>query len=361
MTPSTVVPRRLDSIQFLRGVAAMSVVMFHLMSVEAKYADGFQAIPDLFRFGQTGVDLFFVISGFVMALVTRPHWGNLDSVRFLAARAARIFPVYWFYCLVTLGVFLAMPRWVNSSGGEVDLLASFLLLPSTSLPLVMVAWSLVFEVYFYLVFALVTRLREQAVVPVLCLWGAALVAVNLVGPEIDDPWLALIANPHALQFISGVFVFLASRRWTRSPGVALPAILAAAALVLAYAAHLRFEVATLERALSLGLCFAALLWSCLKLEEAFPGRVPRLLVSLGDASYGIYLSHILVINAFGKFVSAPFFGLRETWASWAFFFLTLASVAVWSLLTHDVLERRPYAWLLRWIDRVRPSSRAGEC
>jgi exopolysaccharide production protein ExoZ len=172
---------KIQAIQALRGVAVLAVVAFHSMVVERKYSDGDSLLPDWLRFGESGVDLFFVISGFVMVTVTRGRFGRIREVtRFVWSRITRIYPTYWFYFLLTLSVLMVKPNWVNTSlGGQSNLLASFLLLPTDGLPLVMVAWSLIHELWFYLVFAVLLLFSERTLLLSLSCWAAAVVGINL--------------------------------------------------------------------------------------------------------------------------------------------------------------------------------------
>ena len=122
-------------------------MLFHLLTIEEKYGGSETILSSLFQFGMFGVDLFFVISGFIMISVTRGKFQCYKEVlKFFYHRVVRIYPTYWVYSFLVLGVFLIKPSWVNSSqgnqGNQVDVLASFLLLPSQISPLVMVGWTL---------------------------------------------------------------------------------------------------------------------------------------------------------------------------------------------------------------------------
>ena len=174
--------KKLQSIQALRGVAVLAVVLFHLLTVEEKYGGSKTILSSFFQFGMFGVDLFFVISGFVMITVTRGKFQyHKEALKFIYHRVVRIYPTYWVYSILVLGVFLIKPSWVNSSqGNQVDILASFLLLPSQTLPLVMVGWTLIHEMYFYLVFSLILMLvPEKKILPAILLWGVTIVCLNL--------------------------------------------------------------------------------------------------------------------------------------------------------------------------------------
>lgn len=74
------------------------------MTIEQKYGGTQTILPDFFNFGMFGVDLFFVISGFVMIAVTRGKFQNLkQATRFIYHRASRIYPAYWFLFVAGVG------------------------------------------------------------------------------------------------------------------------------------------------------------------------------------------------------------------------------------------------------------------
>ena len=136
---------KLQSIQTLRGIAVLAVVVYHSLNIEKIYGGGDLLLPDFFRLGQSGVDLFFVISGFVMVTVTRGRFARSGEMkRFLWGRLTRIYPTYWFYFLLMIPVLLIKHNWFNTHHElETDFVSSFFLLPSNHLPLVAVAWTLI--------------------------------------------------------------------------------------------------------------------------------------------------------------------------------------------------------------------------
>jgi peptidoglycan/LPS O-acetylase OafA/YrhL len=149
--------KNIDTIQALRGIAVILVIIFHLMTVEIKYGGIHTIIPNLFHFSMFGVDLFFVISGFIMVIISQGKFQNpKETISFLYNRISRIYPTYWFYTFLILGVYLVKPTWVNSAqGSQIDILNSILLFPSDTLPIVMVGWTLIHEIYFYIVFSFI--------------------------------------------------------------------------------------------------------------------------------------------------------------------------------------------------------------
>lgn len=111
-------PRRptYATVQMLRGFAASAVVLFHLLPFEQKYLTGATIMPDALVVGQAGVDIFFVISGFIVTTVSIDHAGRpLNSLDFLMRRFWRIYPTYWVYYAVLVAVYLAAPGLINHS------------------------------------------------------------------------------------------------------------------------------------------------------------------------------------------------------------------------------------------------------
>lgn len=301
---------RIDSLQAYRSLAVLGIILFHLTFVEAKNAGGDRLLPAFLDWAQLCVDLFFVISGFVMALVTRGRFGQVQEIkRFAFNRAARVYPVYWLYFFLTLSVFLLKPQWVNSSHGEPDLWASFFLLPTSQVSLVMVSWTLTFELWFYLAFTLLMFFRERHLPYCLAAWGLLLVVVNLFYDVRDfPPYLHLMLHPYALQFIlgAGAGLLFSSGRLSRLSLGALLVLLALTLLIaMPFAYWLRlFETPSLLRMLLIGATFAALVIISALLEQRGHLRIPTLLRHLGDSSYSTYLSHLLVLGVLGKLWAA---------------------------------------------------------
>lgn len=297
---------RLYSLQGLRGVAVLGVVLFHMMSVEAKYAGGDILLPRFLDFFQLGVDLFFVISGFVMVIVSRGRFCKpVEAQRFLFNRLTRIYPTYWLYFFITLAVYLVQPALVNSGHGSSNLLMSFLLLPSDKVLLVMVAWSLVFELWFYLVFSAFLLQRESRLPVALAIWAALLMGFNtLANWEDYGPALKIILHPYALEFIAGslLALFFYSRHSARLPTAAVWVLLTAALLVGVPAiGWLRlYDEQSVLRMLAVGATFGVLVLTLALLERRGHLRFPTSLVAVGDMSYTIYLSHLLVLGVIGR-------------------------------------------------------------
>ncbi|WP_296256296.1 MULTISPECIES: acyltransferase family protein [unclassified Pseudomonas] len=298
---------RLYALQGLRGLAVLGVVLFHMTAVEHKYAGGDILLPPWLDFFQLGVDLFFVISGFVMVIVSRGRFQNIaECRRFIFNRLARIYPTYWLYYFITLAVVLVQPTLVNSSHGSSNLLMSFLLLPNDRVLLVMVAWSLLFELWFYLVFTGLMFFRERWLPAFLAGWALILVLFNSFENWQDhSPALKIVLHPYALEFILGVALALlfygrySGRIPTSAVAVALFAALLPGVGLIGY--YRLFDDQGMLRMLSVGAVFGTLIFALALLERRRLIKVPGWLVAVGDMSYTLYLSHLLVLGVVGRF------------------------------------------------------------
>lgn len=278
-------PPELLSIQYLRAVAAIGVLIFHAAD-RAGVAFG----P-----GAAGVDVFFVISGFIMWVIAgeRPT----TPTAFLARRAARIIPLYW---LVTLAIAAtatvapwAFPH-LEPTGAHVA--KSLLFYPHLDphgdiAPLIVPGWTLNYEMFFYLVFAASLLLAVRRRTIALTLAMSLLVAFGY-WTRPTQPALATYTNPLLLEFLAGVWLGRAWRRGLRlRRGIGLAAI-ATGLAIFALTAVSGIDVEPVRIAVW-GVPAFLVVAGAVSLE---PVRDWPMLKFLGDASYSIYLVHGLAIS-----------------------------------------------------------------
>lgn len=280
-------PGRILSLQVLRFAAASCVIALHVWQVVSGTPNG-QDVGLVGTFGPFGVDVFFVLSGFIIATTAPGRAGGL----FLRRRLIRIVPLYWLLTLVMMAL-LARAGMLTAR----PLLASALFIPTLHAePYIVVGWTLCYEMLFYSAVAAVL-LRPRwgwGWIAMLGLYAAASLARPLVG----GPLLQFIGSPLIAEFLAGVLI-------ARAPRSALAAWLAGAAAVAALGALAVSGyqgVATApafagsgdwRRVLVYGGPAALLVYSAVQLD--LRGRVWRALAYLGDASYAAYLVHVLVL------------------------------------------------------------------
>lgn len=347
------------SIQAARGIAALMVLAFHAMSVDAKYSSA-GLLSSALSFGQTGVDLFFVVSGFVMAVTTRRRSGAHDAGRFLVHRAARIYPTYWVYFFALLAVYAVAPAIVNSSqGGRVDLWHSFLLLPSATLPLLMVAWSLTLELWFYVVFALLVCAPRKILAPALAAWAGAIFLYAMMSSVPESPYARVLVHPFTLEFIAGALVglFTQARAYPRITQANALAFLLAGLGLLAWGYFGNFvdgsdviATARLDRVLVVGSGYALTILGLVSLEANGVIAPFALLGRLGNSSYSLYLSHLLTLNLCARIWFSSPAGDRDSLANAALFWVLciVACLAVGVVGYH--LTERPVQRLMARLD-----------
>lgn len=342
---------KLSSLQAARGLAAISVVAFHSLFINAMYVAGESILPDIFIFGQTGVDLFFVISGFVMIVAFHNKLCDRGQLaNFLKGRFFRIYPTYWVYIAALAAVYLVKPGMINAStNSSVDLVTSFLLLPDDSLPLLMVAWSLVHEVWFYLVFAGILLLPPSWCGRAFALWFLAVAAAAVLLPVPADPYLRIAAHPFTLEFIMGAFAGLAYLRVKERSLSTL--IIGAAGLfvgLIGLAYSIRTDVVdgsdvissiSLERAFAVGGSYALVLLGVALYERSQGWRMPKPLTFIGDISYSLYLSHILTLSLFGRVWNTVGTSGSPRVAAIVFWLAASVAVIVIAYLSYRLVER----------------------
>jgi peptidoglycan/LPS O-acetylase OafA/YrhL len=295
----------------LRAVAALAVVTHH--SLEQSNGVPGRFSPDwLTTCGASGVDIFFVISGFIMLHVSfRAKSAPLSAMTFLSRRATRIYPFYWFCCLTMLLAsalgFMAHHHWNAAAAG-----ASFLLLPNAN-PLINVAWTLVYEVYFYLIFAamLVWRSAGIAVIGT----NLAIIGCAAAGFALPDGTVrAFLTNPIPLEFCFGLWLAWGfsirtegGGRWPVGPALGVFALLLLAVAPLFVWHPNTSGLPGLPRVLAWGLPSVLLVAAALRIGKP-QNAVSRFVVLLGDASYALYLTHVFVMIGYGKLLKATVIG-----------------------------------------------------
>ncbi|MEM9842536.1 MAG: acyltransferase [Pseudomonadota bacterium] len=322
---------KLKSVQALRAIAALLVFGCHLISIEARHAERDTFLTYVMENGAYGVDLFFVISGFIMVWVAGDTPQSLKHAGdFFYARVTRIYPLWWLFA-GALAVFYLLFRGVpwdavrlaqHNMEGIPHLIKSFALWPQTHHPILGVGWTLVHEMYFYVGFALLIML-----LPVrwrmtgLLVWGTVVLVGGFAGlaTAYGGTLFELAFNLLTLEFVFGAMVgYMIKAGWRSfawsSLWIGLAAWLTAFFLINNHTGGLLLAPLNLEqpatfqlmwgRVFLFGLPSAAILYGivALELDQKLDRWIPNALVNVGDWSYALYLCHVITIGAIGRAV-----------------------------------------------------------
>lgn len=294
-----------EGLQALRFLAAFLVVVHHSGAHFADMRDG----PDL-NVGGYGVSLFFVISGFVMVTST----SNRDPIKsnwriFVLRRLVRIVPIYWLATLLKLTVATVWPGAVQHAEPSLEALSkSLLFIPTRNVdgnfyPFHNVGWTLNFEMAFYLLvavalfFGVKPLLLGFVLIPLVAFLGIG------YGGQLSDPAYSFYLNPIVLYFLAGMVIgtFVVERGW----GIlTLGMVLVLAFWFVLYWAETGSVSGAIKLLLEPLVVLAVVLFT-VSLERGLRGRVPQFLLTLGEASYSIYLFHPFIVPVFARIPLAP--------------------------------------------------------
>ena len=337
----------IHNLQILRAIAAGMVVFVHFDQL-------FQNIG-LPPFNGGGVDIFFVISGFIMVYTTTNR-ADVTPFSFMADRITRIVPVYWALTFAAFGIALLFPTLFEETRANWnELIKSLLFIPfvksgGTVAPLLFVGWTLNYEMFFYLLFALGLALRNRTL-------GAAAVIVSLI-------CLAVIGRMHLtlgvmmqfytsmvmLSFVSGMIIGLLHRRIPPTAPLSLKMVVAVTALTALGAVSVLPSIfPDTPSFIVCGLPATLLVGGAVALERWGWVVYARWCLLLGNASYAIYLVHPFLAQAAQK--------LAAKWpvnaeVSVMFIVTALAGSFVAGIITHQFVER-PLSRMCRRLLKVR--------
>lgn len=297
----------LISVQFLRAFAAISVVVFHAQGLafthaqKYGYGDAFLNYTDKLRLiGSSGVDLFFVISGFIMTCISWERFGGTGAVKnFYKKRLLRIVPIYWFYTTCLVLVLLLLPQIFQKRVFDLhQTIFSYLFLPAKTDPpyILEVAWTLSYEMYFYLLVGITLFFNRRYFVPLI---GIFFLGSTLLGHffTISNPILNILTDTLLWEFFMGMIIGVLYRQGAVSGKRTSTLLLVLGVALFIYwvgsdVPYIRWFVWGVPSAL---IAAGAIFW-----ERSVGGFKANFLSKIGDSSYTLYLSHYLYLILYGK-------------------------------------------------------------
>jgi peptidoglycan/LPS O-acetylase OafA/YrhL len=300
--------KKLYSVQYLRAIAALLVIHCHAMDLQHMLRLG--AVHEHFfyleNFGAIGVDIFFVISGFIISFISRSDTGGAAAKEFIKRRWIRVVPVYYiassiFFCLMLMAPHILWDKR--------EIIKTITLLPlldygaSIWTPVITIGWTLGFEFFFYLLYAVLIALSVVKKDLWLVVTVTALFLLGWFFPIKNIQW-EFFTSPMILEFAMGVLIAMVYKSQRKIP-VALSWLLVAAGIA-SFVALIIFGYGEVSKAglildgffvekriLIWGAPSAMLVAGLVWLEKAKPYMVRehKWMLFLGDASYSIYLVH----------------------------------------------------------------------
>ncbi len=340
--------RETISIQYLRAIAATMVVVYHSTlrisptgSTQPYYLDVWGA----------GVDVFFVVSGFIMWATTNAR--PVTTIRFFEARLLRIVPLYW----ASLGLFwlvLALLDGWNSAPALLDVLRSATFVPYRQegtgfiAPYLIAGWTLTYEIIFYLIFAVALFLETK----IARFLFVAMVFVGMMTLRLrwdaSNPIIFRLTSPLFVEFLAGMAIAEivsngALARFVSRVGfgrLVVGALIVGSALVSSFHA--------LPRIIGLGIPAALAVLIAVTREDAISARPIAWLKHLGDASYSLYLVHEIFLRLVEPVAKNEALPLTFR------FLLCFVGSIVFGLLTYTYVEKPLTAAVKSWRNRRRP-------
>lgn len=349
----------LINVQFLRFIAALLVVVYHTSS---HLHDAGVELGPIFAVSETlgfaGVDVFFVISGFIMAYTTGAASGIEQGWLFIRRRCARIYSGYWPFYLLALAVF----AWINPAHLEQSSLLRSAILWPTNVLLLAVSWTLIFEMFFYLLFTVLLGVTRQHRDIALKLLLIAIIAWSLISQfalhsydqgQLENMSLAhyYMFSPYLAEFLAGAV--LASQ--VRGSSGKLAWLYLGTGLFLFFLGgwvnnamfngSIEQGYFVFYRVLTFGTPSLLLLKGMISLEQSGIRAPVRLSILTGGASYAIYLSHTLLLTVSQYLGFNTLAGQLSSFVASIMFWLLILAILLLSVAHYQWIERPLHQWI----------------
>lgn len=286
-----------DNIQFMRGLGALTVLFAHIY---------------MFENGMFGVELFFLICGFIIM-----HATQNNTRHFLLKRAIRIIPLYWLVTFMTTALLVFMPNFFRTIVFSPELLVkSLFFIPffcvgesgATINSLVQVGWTLVIEVFFYILFFAATKINKNARHIITSALIIVMVLIGQIFKNSGSTFIRFYCQPFILEFMIGMLSYRllipkSSSTPRKTPSVTARIILISAGSLIwlsLFAVKYIHALDNVDRVIKYGIpAFAVFVLFFKGLENC---KIPRPFVVLGNISYSLYLTHYFVIQGFSRLI-----------------------------------------------------------
>jgi exopolysaccharide production protein ExoZ len=286
-------------LQYLRAGAAVLVVLYYFLISSVFIDSWFAEHAGLIKFGSIGADLFFVLSGFIIAYSTYNSGKPLSRIKFLLLRLVRIYPMYWVFSLCVLIIYISSLTKEHIMDYE-HIIKSFILFPiidsnGENLPLLIVGWTLVLEMYFYLTFCMFFTLGKWKAFASLFVVMTLLFFIGGIYFN-GNPLANLVSTPHIFEFLLGYFIY----NMHSHPNIAgkfkkykhFFILLAACCFLVLF---IYWDVLGASLFIIKCVFSGAVVILAIQSTQTGLSRVGKVSKLIGDSSYSLYLSHIIFV------------------------------------------------------------------
>ncbi|NHX60294.1 acyltransferase [Klebsiella pneumoniae] len=273
----------LNQIQWLRAIAAILVVITHFTGK----AYSVKLLDHEFSSGAIGVDIFFIISGFIMMYVS--DLKKQYPIKFILNRFIRILPVHYFFLFILIIIFLIKPDVINSSVSKTYVWESFLLVPALRNDaeyLNPVIWTLCYEMMFYLIFCVSLNLKNLTTSAIATTLVISAIVFSGFFYKGDNIYISAATDSISLEFCYGMLLYVFYKKGFLTFHWLLPLMLS----IILYFVLKQFDF---YRFIKLGIPSALIFISFLNMKNS---KI-TFLNFLGKISYEIYICYIMVISA----------------------------------------------------------------
>jgi len=344
--PAQPAPHQLLSLQVLRAVAALFVTIAHA-SEEAKHFFGFEPIIETDPFGK-GVDLFFVISGFIIYHASEKLFSRANAARiFITNRIIRIVPLYFIFTTLMVLAVVLIPSGVKEATFDVaQIVTSYFFIPyerhdGRIAPILSLGWTLNYEMFFYVIFSLCLLLKPKhiAAASISCIIVLALIGTLV--PETAPSAIRAWTHNIILEFAAGIAIayVYGKNSGERVGSSILATLLLLLGFILLYFLNLPIKPFDLPRFISAGLPATMIVASSVLLLPTRMERIlPRWMVALGDSSYSLYLSHRFIQRPLQILISHSPIGRLEAAGS-IYLILAVTAACIGGHIIYLLVER----------------------
>ena len=330
------------SIQVLRGFASLLVVLFHATE-NSRMVFNVPFLGDFFHFGAAGVDIFFVLSGFIIMYTSKKYLGQPEALSgFLKKRFVRIYPIYWVtISAFLLALFVASEYFPSSYPTDAGNLINTYLLAPGHFMINGVSWSLTNEVFFYIVFSLAFLVRNRKLLAILGIaYSIFLVVYYLQSGQPANKWLSTVLFSMNLEFVFGVIAANMYMHLSKRLGMVcmITGALAFIGCGLLFNRHIIVINPILDRVLYFGVPGFLLVIGAVAYEKHGGFKNPLgALLDLGDASYSLYLLHLPLLVGCFKIIAK--FGITNPMLLNGGILVIVILLCIGSIIFYKLVER----------------------